>query len=109
MIALLAFSALTTLALAAWFYRAAGDPWSWRTLVALSCDALALGTAALLWRARARAGSGETSRAHVLVGIAIMLLSLVRVAGAWTLASGVLIALTALLLVPLARVLMRAA
>lgn len=106
-VALLVFSALTTLALAAWFYRAAGDPWGWRTLVALSCDALALGTAALMWRARAR--SGETARAHVLVGIAIMLLSLVRVAGAWTLASGVLIALTALLLVPLARVLLRAA
>jgi hypothetical protein len=101
-LSLLAFSALTTLALAAWFYRA-GDPWSWRTIVAVLCDALALATAALLFRARGRAVGHARSRAHVLLGGAVMLLSLVRVSGAWTIASGVLVAITLVLLVPLAR------
>ena len=93
-LALLVFSAVTTLALGAWFYSAA-NPWSWRTIVALVCDALALAASALVWRA--------PSRTHVVAGAAIMALSLVRVVGAWTIASAVLFAITAALLVPLVR------
>ena len=93
-IALLVFSAVTTLALGAGFYSAA-HPWSWRTIVALVCDVLALAAGALVWRA--------PSRTHVVAGAAIMVLSLVRVVGAWTIASVMLFVITAVLLVPLAR------
>ena len=85
---------MTTIALGAWFYSAA-HPWSWRTIVALVCDALALAASALVWRA--------PSRTHAVAGAAIMVLSLVRVVGAWTIASVMLFVITAVLLVPLAR------
>ena len=93
-IALLAFSALTALALFAWFTRSEA-PWSWKSVLAIGCAVLAAGASALLWVL--------PSRTHAVLGIVVMLLSLVRIGSPveWTWVSFALVALTFLLLMPL--------
>lgn len=94
-IALLVFGALTSLALAGWF---AGDEgvWSWKSVLAGGSSVLAVTTSALVWRA--------PTRTHALMGIAVMLFSLARVGAPseWTWRSLELVALTFVLLMPLA-------
>jgi hypothetical protein len=90
-LALLAFAGLTTLAVIAWFARAA-DPWSWRAAVSAG---LALTLSALVWR--------EPTRLHVQAGIGVMLMSLLRVGPPWewSWVSFTLLAITTLLMIPL--------
>ncbi len=85
---------LTTIALIAWFARAE-DPWSWKSAIALFSAMLGVTTSALVWRA--------PSRTHVIAGICVMTLSLIRVGppADWTWVSLTLLSMTALLLVPL--------
>lgn len=92
--ALLAFAALTTVALVGWFHRAP-TPWSWKSVLAAGCTILAVTTSALLWRA--------PSRGHAVMGIFVMLMSLARIGAPseWTWVSFTLVALTFLLLMPL--------
>jgi hypothetical protein len=91
---LLAFAMLTTLALVAWFSRAE-QPWGWKSAIAMLSAMLGLTTSALMWRA--------PSRTHAVAGIVVLGLSLVRVGppSDWTWVSFALIAVTALMLVPL--------
>lgn len=93
-LALLAFSALTALALVGWF-READAPWTWKSVLATSCAVLALGGSALLWRVPARGPA--------LLGIGVMLGSLARIGppAEWTWASFALVAVTFVLLMPL--------
>jgi hypothetical protein len=93
-VALLAFSALTALALAGWFHRSA-TPWSWKSILALTCTVLGVGTSAVVWRA--------PSRNAALVGIFVMLASLMRIGppGEWTWVSFALVAMTFACLMPL--------
>jgi len=93
-LSLLAFATLTTLAVVAWFSRAE-QPWSWRAVVAMLSAMLGLTTSALVWRA--------PSRVHVIAGIVVMVLSLVRIGPPWdwTWVSFALLSMTALMLVPL--------
>src|SRR4051812_20380631 len=58
-IALLVFSALTGFALIGWFYRAEAL-WSWKSVLAAGCTALAVTTSALLWR--------TPTRMHAIMG-----------------------------------------
>ncbi len=69
-VALIAFSALTALALVAWFISAV-DPWTWKSLVAIAAVVFALTVAVLLWRA--------PSRDHAIGGLVVLLASLARV------------------------------
>jgi hypothetical protein len=93
-VALLAVAALTTLAVIAWFARAA-EPWSWKALVALLAAMLGVALSALVWR--------MPSRAHAIAGLAVMTLSLVRIGppGDWTWVTFALLSVTILLAVPL--------
>ena len=92
--ALLFFSALTALALVGWF-KGNPVPWSWKSLLAVGCAALAVTTSALVW--------SSPSRGHALLGIAIMVASLARVGAPsdWTWVSFALVAVTFVLLMPL--------
>ena len=94
-VALLFFSALTTLALIAWFHRAADAAWSWKTVLTLLCALAGVSTSALLWRAPSRNGA--------VAGIVVMAVSLLRIGppSAWTWVSFSLVAITTLLLIPL--------
>ena len=93
-IALLFFSALTAFALVGWFYRNEA-PWNWKSVLAVGCALLAATTSALVWRA--------PSRAHAVLGIVVMLVSLLRIGPPieWTWASFALVAITFVLLMPL--------
>lgn len=93
-LALLSFSALTGFALIGWFYRNPA-PWSWKSILASGCALGAVTASALLWRA--------PSRAHAMLGVLVMLLSLLRIGAPseWTWASFALVALTFVLLMPL--------
>ena len=92
--ALLCFSALTAFALVGWF-KGNPVPWSWKSLLAVGCAALAVTTSALVW--------SSPSRGHALLGIAIMVASLARVGAPsdWTWVSFALVAVTFVLLMPL--------
>jgi hypothetical protein len=96
---LLAFSTLTGLALIAWFSRAT-DPWTWKSVLALSCAVLGVATSALVWRL--------PSREALLGGMAVMLLSLLRVGpiGEWTWVSAFMVVVTLALLAPLVHALL---
>jgi hypothetical protein len=96
---LLAFSTLTGLALVAWFSRAS-DPWTWRSVLALACAVLGVATSALVWRL--------PSRESLLGGMAVMLLSLLRVGpiGEWTWVSAFMVVITLALLAPLVHALL---
>lgn len=93
-IALLCFGTLTALALVGWFHQSP-VAWTWKSALALACSALATATSALVWRA--------PSRAHVVIGGAVMLSSLARIGppGEWTWESFTLVAITFVLLMPL--------
>lgn len=93
-LALLFFSALSTFALVAWFYKNP-FPWNWKSGLAVGCAVLAVTTSALVWRA--------PSRGHVVLGICVMLASLVRIGppADWTWVSFALVAVTFVLLMPL--------
>jgi hypothetical protein len=92
--ALLLFSALTAFALVGWF-KGNPVPWSWKSLLAVGCAALAVTTSALVWSA--------PSRSHAMFGIFIMIASLARIGppGDWTWVSFALVAITFVLLMPL--------
>jgi hypothetical protein len=93
-IALLVFAGLTTIAVIAWFARAA-EPWSWKAGVALLSSMLGVAMSALVWR--------MPSRTNALAGIGVMTLSLLRVGppGDWTWVTFALLSGTVLLAVPL--------
>lgn len=93
-LSLLAYSTLTAIALAAWFARAP-DPWTWKSEVAIVGCLLGVITSAVVWR--------YPSRTTLIAGIVVILLSLVRVGGfdEWSWVTGVMLAVTVLLLVPL--------
>jgi hypothetical protein len=93
-LSLLAYSTLTAIALAAWFTRAP-DPWTWKSEVAVASCILGVVTSAVVWR--------FPSRATLIMGIAVILLSLVRVGGfdEWSWVTFIMLAVTVLLLVPL--------
>jgi hypothetical protein len=93
-LALLAFGALTALALIGWFQRS-DMPWNWKSVLAVGCSVLAVTTSALVWRA--------PTRMHAIMGIAVMLFSLLRIGppGDWTWVSFALVAVTFILLMPL--------
>ncbi len=92
--ALLCFSALTAFALVGWF-KGNPVPWSWKSLLAVGCAALAVTTSALVW--------SSPSRGHAILGIAIMVASLARIGAPsdWTWVSFALVAVTFVLLMPL--------
>jgi hypothetical protein len=92
--ALLCFSALTAFALVGWF-KGNPVPWSWKSLLAVGCAALAVTTSALVW--------SSPSRGHAILGIAIMVTSLARIGAPsdWTWVSFALVAVTFVLLMPL--------
>jgi hypothetical protein len=98
-VSLLAFSTLTGLAIAAWFSRAS-DPWTWKSVLAIACTALGIATSALVWR--------RPSRESLLGGMAVMLLSLLRVGpiGEWTWVSAWMVVGTLGLLAPLVHALL---
>lgn len=93
-LSLLGFSMLTGVALAAWFSRMP-DPWSWRSVLTLFSCMMGVTTSALVWRA--------PSRNHVLAGIVVVLVSLIRIGpiADWTWVTMTLLAVTTLLLIPL--------
>jgi hypothetical protein len=92
--ALLCFSALTAFALVGWF-KGNPVPWSWKSLLAVGCAALAVTTSALVW--------SSPSRGHAILGIGIMVASLARIGAPsdWTWVSFALVAVTFVLLMPL--------
>lgn len=94
-VALLVFSALTSLALVGWFHANPLGGWSWKSVLAVGCAVLAVTTSALVWRA--------PSRGHAVLGIGVMLASLLRIGppGDWTWVSFALVAVTFILLMPL--------
>lgn len=69
-IALIAFAGLTSLALVAWFVSVE-DPWTWKSLVAISAVVFSLTVAVLLWRA--------PTRDHAVGGLIVLAASLARV------------------------------
>jgi hypothetical protein len=91
---LLCFSALTAFALVGWF-RGSAAPWTWKSVLATGCAALAVAASALLWSA--------PSRGNAVLGIVIMVASLARIGppGDWTWVSFALVAGTFVLLMPL--------
>lgn len=92
--ALLAFSAFTTIALIGWFHDNP-SPWGWKSLLAMACAGLGVTASALMWRV--------PSRGNAIMGIVVMLISLARIGapGDWTWVSFTLVALTFVLLMPL--------
>jgi hypothetical protein len=92
--ALLLFSALTTVALFAWFARAP-EPWDWRALVTMFTAMLGLTSSALIWRI--------PSRLTCWSGVGVMAFSLVRIGPPddWTWVSFTLLMVTFLLMIPL--------
>ncbi len=92
-VALLTFSVLTALMLVAWF-ASVDAPWTWKSAIALLSAASSLAAAGLVWR--------DPSRAHLGLGAATMAFSLLRVGHPmeWTGVTAALVALTALLAVP---------
>ncbi len=87
------FGVLTIVALGAWF-RNEPSPWRWTSFVATLSAAFGVVLAVLVLR--------KPSRKTVAAGIAVMLFSLLRIVpGTWTGTSYSLVAVTALLLIPL--------
>jgi hypothetical protein len=97
-IALLVHSLMLCAGLVALFAQSAA-PWSWRTLLSLMAVTFSLTTGALVWRA--------PTRSHVLAGLAVLLLGLLRVGPveSWGAATYAIVIVTAILIVPLARAL----
>lgn len=93
-LSLLAFAALTTLALIAWFTHVT-DPWSWKAAVAVFSAMLGVTISALVWRA--------PSRIYVVAGIMVMVMSLLRIGppDEWSWVSLTLLAVTTVLMLPL--------
>ncbi len=99
-VALLAFSMLTLVALAAWISRVP-QPWTWKAVLAVLCAVLGVVASFFVFR--------FPSREALVGGIAIMALSLLRVGpmAEWTWASVALIVVTLLLAAPLVHALLR--
>ena len=93
-LALLFFSALTTLALLGCF-RGNPVPWNWKSMLTAGCAVLAVTTSAMVWSA--------PSRGTAILGIFVMLASLARIGppAEWTWVSFALVAVTFVLLMPL--------
>ncbi len=92
-ISLVAFSALTALALAA-FFKSSESPWRLASFIATVSALGALVTCVLVFRA--------PSRKTVGAGIGVMLFSLLRaLPGSWSSSTYALVAITAVLLIPL--------
>lgn len=93
-LALLFFGALTAFALVGWFHRS-DLPWSWKSVLSAVCALAAVTMSAFVWR--------RPTRTRALAGIAIMLLSLMRIGPPreWTWVSFALVAVTFVLLMPL--------
>ena len=93
-ISLVAFTGLTGIALVAWFLSV-DEPWSFRAAVATFSAILGLTATVLVWRA--------PSRTHLVAGIGVMALSLLRVGPPleWGWTSLTLLLTTALLIIPL--------
>ncbi len=92
--ALFTFTALLVVTLLAYFFRA-DQPWGFESFIALLSALLGIGATTLFWR--------TPSRQHALGGIAVFILSLLRVGlpADWGIASVVVLTVTALLLIPL--------
>jgi hypothetical protein len=92
-VALVVFASLTAVMLVAWF-ASVESPWTWKSAIALLSMAFGFATAALVWR--------EPSRVHLACGFGTMAFSLLRVGSplAWTGVTAALVALTALLALP---------
>jgi hypothetical protein len=93
-LSLLAFSALSTIALVGWFHNNP-SPWNWKSVLTIGCTILAFTTSRLVWSA--------PSRGHAIMGAVILLVSLARVGppAEWTAMTLVLFALTLALAAPL--------
>jgi len=93
-LALLAYSTLTAVALAAWFARAI-QPWTWNSVLATASCVLGVIASAIVWR--------FPSRPTLIAGMVVMLSSLLRVGpfNEWTWVSFTMLTVTTLLLVPL--------
>ncbi|WP_394828386.1 hypothetical protein [Pendulispora albinea] len=93
-LALLAYSTLTAVALAAWFARAI-QPWTWNSVLATVSCVLGVVSSAIVWC--------FPSRLALIAGMAVMLSSLLRVGPLqdWTWVSFTMLVVTTLLLVPL--------
>ncbi len=93
-LALLAYSTLTAVALAAWFARAV-TPWTWNSVLATASCVLGVIASAIVWR--------FPSRPALVAGMVVMLSSLLRVGpfSEWTWVSFTMLIVTTLLLVPL--------
>ena len=93
-IALLVWSALTVVALAAWFAQPHAGL-TWKSLVAGVCALFGLAASLLIWRV--------PSRGNAVLGILVMLASLLRIGGPseWSWVSFALVAVTFVLLMPL--------
>jgi len=94
-IAMLVLAGLTSIGIAAYFAKTP-DPWTWRSLVALATIPFSLVCAGLLYRWPTRENAGA---ALLVVGF-----SLVRIGlpDEWTTATYVIMAITALVAVPVA-------
>ena len=97
-VALLAFSMITFVAFAAWWSRVT-EPWTWKSVLALTCAVLAIVASFVVFR--------FPSKESLAGGIGVMALSLLRVGpiAEWTWASVVIVAVTLLLVMPLLRAL----
>ena len=95
-IALLLFTVLTVVSLAAWF-SSTDQPWGFASFIAVLAALLGAGTTAFMWR--------QPTRDHAISGLIVMGLSLLRVGApaTWTLTSLALMAMTALLAIPIVR------
>ena len=93
---LFAFALLNAGALSAWFARV-GEPWTYKSVVAIASTLGAVTAGAALWRA--------PTREWTYVGIAALVLSLFRIGtpGEWTTMSAIVFELTVLLLIPIVR------
>jgi len=93
-LALLAYSTLTAVALAAYFARTT-QAWTYNSVLATVSCVLGVVASAIVWR--------FPSRLALIAGMAVMLSSLLRVGpfNEWTWVSFTMLAVTTLLLVPL--------
>lgn len=94
-VALLAFTALTSVALVGWFQQEPEELWTYKSIVALVAALGAVTMSALVWQ--------TPTRRYVHIGAAIMIVSLARIGppNEWTSKSLVLVAVTFALVLPL--------
>lgn len=93
-IALMAFAALTSLNLVA-FFVVVPEPWTWKSLVAMASVGFAVVVGVLLWRI--------PTRDHAVGGALVLLASLVRIGAPadWNGSTAALVLLTSVAAVPI--------